>query len=135
MLSCPKCDFKTSLDNSFHEKRKDVLKIMNSDYWEDAEVINIDGEMIKVGKEVVKDPDYWIEAKISKSVKGVKQLMVLVGSKKKQDKTQLFIDIDNEKLSFDQNDKHPKELLTKVTAEFKESKSKMELKDTTDKDS
>lgn len=129
VLSCPKCDFRITLDKSFYEKRKDVLKIMNSDYWKDAEIVNIDGEMTKVGKEVVEDPDYWVKAYISKNIKGVKQLMVLVGSKKETDKTQLFLDIDNEKLSFDQNDKHPREIFSKVIAEFKESKSEIELKE------
>jgi hypothetical protein len=128
VLSCPKCDFRITLDKSFYEKRKDILKIMNSDYWKDAEIVNIDGEMIKVGKEVVKDEDYWVEASISKSVKGVKQLMVLVGSKKETDKIQLFVDIDNEKLSFDQKDKHPKEIFTKVVATFKDTESKIEQK-------
>lgn len=129
LLSCPKCDFKITLDKSYYEKQEDAAKIMNSDYWKDAEIVNIDGEMIKINKEVIKDSDYWIEAKVSKSIKGVKQLMVLVGSKKETDKTQLFLDIDNEKLSFDQKDKHPKEILAKVTAEFKESKSEIELKE------
>ena len=129
LLSCPKCDFHIELDKSYYDKEKDALKIIVSDYWKDAENVNIDGEVIKVGKEIIKDPDYWVEASISKNTKGVKQLMVLVGSKKENDKVQLFVDIDNEKLSFDQNNKHPKELLTKVTAEFKESKSKMELKE------
>jgi hypothetical protein len=135
LLSCPKCDFHIELDKSYYEKEKDALKIIASDYWKDAEVVNIDGEVIKVGKEIIKDPDYWVKAYISKSIKGVKQLMVLVGSKKEDDKVQLFIDIDNEKLSFDQNNRHPKELLTKVTAEFKGSKSQMELKEEKKKDS
>jgi len=128
ILTCPKCDFKVTLNKSYYEKQEDAAKIMNSDYWRDAEVVNIDGEMTKVGKEVVVDPDYWVKAYISKSIKGVKQLMVLVGSKKETDKTQLFLDIDNEKLSFDQKDIHPREIFAKVVAEFKESKSEIELK-------
>lgn len=54
--------------------------------------------------------------------------MVLIGSKKQNDKVQLFADIDNQKLGFDQNNIHPKELLAKVTAEFKESISEIKLK-------
>ena len=129
LLSCPKCDFKVTLDKTYYEKQEDAAKIMNSDYWKDAEVVNIDGEMTKVGKEVIEDPDYWVKAYISKSIQGVKQLMVLVGSKKETAKIQLFLDIDNEKLSFDQKDKHPREILAKVIAEFKESKSEIELKE------
>ncbi len=127
-LSCPKCDLQIRLNKSFYEKKDDALKIMQSNYFKDAEIVNIDGEMIKINKEVIKDSDYWIEAKVSKSIKGVKQLMILIGSRKEKDKTQLFIDIDNEKLSFDQNNKHPKEILTKVVATFKDTESKIERK-------
>lgn len=134
-LSCPKCDFKITLDKSYYKKQDDAAKIMNADYFKDAEIINIDGEMMKLNKDSTDDPDYWVKSKISRNKNGVKQLMVLAGSKKEEDYIQLFLDIDNEKLSFDQNNKHPKELLTKVTAEFKESKSKMELKEEAIKDS
>ncbi len=127
-LTCPKCDFQITLNKPYHEKKEDVAKIIHSDYWKDADVVNIDGEMTKVGKEVVEDSDYWVRAYISKNIKGVKQLMVLVGSKKETDKTQLFIDIDNEKLSFDQKDKHPKEIFTKVVATFKDTEAKIEKK-------
>lgn len=129
LLSCPKCDFHIELDKSFYDMKEDALKIIVSDYWKDAEMVNIDGEMTKINKEIVKDSDYWITASISKSIKGGKQLMILIGSKKETDKTQLFLDIDNEKLSFDQKDKHPREILAKVIAEFKESKSEIELKE------
>jgi hypothetical protein len=128
VIVCPKCDFKMKLDKPLHEAKDDARKIMEADYFKDAEIINIDGEMIKVGKEVIKDDDYWIEAKVSKSPKGVKQLMVLVGSKKDEDKAQLFLDIDNEKLSFDQNNKHPSEILAKVVAVFKKTKSEIQTK-------
>lgn len=54
--------------------------------------------------------------------------MVLLGSRKEKDKSQLFLEIDDQKLSFDQKDKHPKELLAKVVAEFKDSSSEINLK-------
>ncbi len=128
IVFCPKCDFKTKLNRDLYQAKKDACKIMEADYFKDAEIINVDGEMIKIGKEVIKDKDYWVEAKISKDCKGTKQLMILVGGRKGEDKTQLFLDIDNEKLAFDQNNKHPKEIFTKVVATFKQTEAQISTK-------
>ena len=42
-------------------------------------------------------------------------------------KTQVFVDIDDEQLRFDKSDKHPKEVLCKLTAEFKDTKINQEF--------
>ena len=124
---CPKqrCNFEIILDKSIEEKEKDFLDVLESLNYKDAEIINIDGELISVQKEEQKDKDYWIEAKLSKNKKGQVQLMVLAGSKKQKDKTQLFLDPSNEKLTFDQNNDHPKKFFAKVIAVFKDSKSEI----------
>lgn len=122
-FSCPQCDFTVSMKKDYPYLRDDIEKIICADSFKDAEIVNIDGESIKIAKEEGKDSDYWLEASISKNSKGVKQVMVLAGSRKNEDKTQLFLDIDNEKLSFDQNNDHPKKLLAKVTATFKDTTS------------
>ena len=54
--------------------------------------------------------------------------MVLAGSKKQKDKTQLFLDPSNEKLTFDQNNDHPRKIFAKVIAVFKGSKSGIVVK-------
>lgn len=122
---CTRCDFKVTLNRSIEEKADDLVGIVESQKYRDAEIINIDGELIKVQREEVADCDYWADVKISKNKKDEIQLMVLAGSKKNKDKTQLFIDPKNEKVSFDQNNDHPVEIFSKITATFKKSNSKI----------
>lgn len=124
---CIQCDFSIILDTLLKHKADHFLKILQSQKYKDAEIVNIDGDLIRIQRQEVKDSDYWIDAKISKDKKGNLQLMVLAGSKKTKDKVQLFLDPSNEKLSFDQNDSHPKEIFSKVLAIFKDSNSEIKL--------
>lgn len=121
--SCVKCDFKITLNKSIEEKSDEFEKIFESLRYKDAEIINIDGELIRVQREEQTDDDYWIDAKISKNKKGDVQLMILAGSRKTKDKTQLFLDPQNERLSFDQNNDHPTKVFSEVVAKFKNSSS------------
>ncbi len=120
---CFKCGFKIILNSTIEEKASDLIDVLESEKNIDAEIINVDGELIKVQREEIKDSDYWVDVKISKNKKGEAQLMVLAGSKKEKDKTQLFIDPKKERLAFDQNNDHPAKVFSKVTAMFKNSKS------------
>ncbi|OGY35231.1 MAG: hypothetical protein A3D99_00990 [Candidatus Andersenbacteria bacterium RIFCSPHIGHO2_12_FULL_45_11] len=122
---CIKCDFKITLNKDIADKGTDFINILESLKYKDAEIINIDGDLIRVQREEKKDEDYWIDVKISKNKKDELQLMVLAGSKKGQDKVQLFLDPHNERLSFDQNNHHPKEIFAKVIAIFKNSKTEI----------
>ncbi|MBU0568863.1 hypothetical protein KJ693_12665 [bacterium] len=127
---CINCDFKITLDKSIEDKGKDFLCVKDSLQYKDAEIINIDGELIKVQRKEQKDEDYWIDVKMSRNKKGELQLMVLAGSRKSKDKTQLFLDPKNERLAFDQNNDHPSKIFTKVVGIFKNSKSEIHSKDT-----
>jgi hypothetical protein len=126
---CVKCDFKITLKKSIEDKATDFIKVLDSFEYEDAEIINIDGELIRVQREEKKDKDYWIDVKMSKNKKGELQLMVLAGSKKSKDKAHLFLEPKSERLAFDQNNDHPSQIFTKVVGIFKNSKSKICSKD------
>lgn len=127
--TCIKCDFKITLSKSLEDCAVDILDIIETQGYKDADVINLEGDLIRIGKEEVKDDDYWIDAKLSKNNRGEVQLMVMAGHKKIDDKVQLFIDPKNERLAFDQNNRHPREVFSKVTAVFKNSISEILLKD------
>jgi hypothetical protein len=118
---CIKCEFKITLNKSIFEKANDVKRILESDQYKNSEIINLDGDSIRVSRQQIDDFDYWADVKISKNKKGQIQLMVLAGSKKENDKAQLFIEPKNEKLSFDQNNLHPKEVFVRVDAIFRDS--------------
>lgn len=125
---CIDCNFNITLPDDISNLSNKISYILESEYVQEYDVINLDGELVKIKNESEKDEDYWINVKISKNKEDKKQLMVLIGSRKNKDKVQLFADIDNQKLNFDQNDSHPKELLAKVVAEFKDSFSEINLK-------
>lgn len=125
---CIDCNFGISLDKPLYAKATDFLKVLRSDRYKDAEVINIDNELVRIKRGGEDDGDYWIDAKISKNKKDELQLMVLVGSKKEKDKVQLFLDPKNERLAFDQNNSHPRRIFAKVIGIFKNSKSEISLR-------
>lgn len=125
---CIDCDFKITVDKEINDLTRYLIKVYKAQTFKDAEVINIDNELVKVQRKYEKDDDYWVDAKISKNKKGELQLMVLAGSNKEADKTQLFIEPTNEKLSFDQNNKHPREVFAIIEAIFKNTKSKINTK-------
>lgn len=122
---CVKCDFKIILNKAVEDMGNDLLNIIDSLKYKDAEIVNIDGELIRVQREEKIDNDYWVDVKISKNKKDQLQLMVLAGSKKDKDKSQLFLDPQNERLSFDQNNDHPRKVFAKVIATFKNSKTEI----------
>jgi hypothetical protein len=126
---CVKCDFKITLNKSIEDKGSDFLRVFDSLKYKDAEIINIDGELIRVQREEKRDEDYWVDVKISKNKKGELQLMVLAGSKKSKDKTQLFLEPKHERLAFDQNNDHPRQIFAKVVGIFKNSTSEIHSKD------
>ena len=118
---CIRCEFKITSNRSIYGSSLIVEKILNSDQYKNSEIINLDGDSIRVSRQQIDDFDYWADVKISKNKKGQIQLMVLAGSKKENDKAQLFIEPKNEKLSFDQNNLHPKEVFVRVDAIFRDS--------------
>ena len=122
---CIDCDFKVTLSDEVKNLCEKILVIINSDYLKDYQIVNLDGELVKINNETKKDEDYWIDVKLSKNKNKGKQLMVLVGTRKSdvKDKTQLFFDIENEKVSFDHNDTPPREIFLKVVGTFKNSET------------
>lgn len=126
---CVKCNYRVTLRKPLDDLANDFIQIYESLQYKDAEIINIDGDLIKIQRDFQKDDDYWVDVKLSKNKKGQLQLMVLAGSKKDGDKAQLFLDPANERLAFDQNNNHPTQIFTKVIAIFKKSTTEMNSQD------
>lgn len=126
---CIKCDFKITLNKSIEDKGNDFLAVLDSLKYKDADIINIDGELLRIQRKEINDEDYWIDVKLSKNQKGELQLMVLAGSKKDNLKVQLFLDPQKERLAFDQNNDHPTKIFAKVMGIFKNSKSEIHFED------
>ena len=71
------------------------------------------------------DENYWVQAKLTE--KAGKRVAVIYfgekikGEQKKTDYAQVFIDLEDEQLRFDRNNKNPMNILSKLTAEFRDS--------------
>lgn len=90
----------------------------------DADIVDLDGYQVPIVKAVPpeKDSEYWAEVRINDTKRG-KQLVVYAGKRGDADKTQMFLDLENDKITFDQNNMHPNDVFTKVTADFRSGKS------------
>lgn len=89
----------------------------------DAEIVSIDGYQIPIAKAKTpnKDDAYWVEARINDTKQG-KQVVVYAGKRGESDKSQIFVDIENDKISFDQNNIHPNDIFFRLEGQFKSGK-------------
>ena len=90
---------------------------------QDAEIMDIDGYQIPIAKvePPEKDDQYWLQARINDTKRG-KQLVVYAGKRGDRDKAQMFLDLENDKITFDQNNLHPNDVFTRVVAEFRDGR-------------
>jgi hypothetical protein len=107
------------LPRTFGEEKQYVLAKIDAQIFAKMPTISLDDELIPVAKKELKDTDYWILAKVTKSKSGTR-LIVWAGSKKDKNKAQLFVEPELQRMSFDQNDDHPTEVFAKVEATFKD---------------
>jgi len=119
---CFNCKKKYVLNKPYEALRGEVdLKYQASKNW-GAEIINLDLLPTKVTSED-KDDNYKIIAKLGqKDGKRTAVVYILDRNEHKGEKAQFFIDVDDEMIRFDKNDKHPMQLLAKIEAEFLSSK-------------
>jgi len=110
-------------NNSFHVLQRRFQAALESANLKDADIVDIDGYQVPIAKATppTKDSEYWAEVRINNTKRG-KQLVVYAGKRGANDKTQIFVDPENDKISFDQNNMHPNEVFTKITAEFDSGK-------------
>jgi hypothetical protein len=110
-------DFK---GGDFAVLRRRFLAAVEALNLKDAKIVSIDGYQIPISKAnpATDDPDYWAKVQINDTKQG-KQLVVYAGRRGDRDKVQMFLDLENDKISFDQNNIHPKDVFTRVVAEFR----------------
>lgn len=132
-ITCFNCKRKLTINKSFEELKREVnLKYQASKNW-DVEIINLDLLPTKVSSED-NDENYKIIAKLGqKDGKRTAIVYILDRIEKIGEKAQFFIDVDDEMIRFDKDDKHPMKLLAKIEAEFLESKHKFINKNGTEK--
>ncbi len=89
-------------------------------------------------EEKLKDDSYFIVGKIGQS-NGKRTAVLYMGEildkQEQKDKVQIFVDIEDGQIRFDKSNMNPVQLLTKITVEFKDSKTTTEATTTEDLES
>lgn len=124
---CLNCKKDCLLGKEYTDYIQDLQLIMSAYDYEGIEVLNLDNELTPIiPKERDESDDYWVEVKLTKDKSENVSAVVYFGSKKENDKAQMFVDVKNERLGFDQNNLHPNHVLAKVEATFKNSSTCMQ---------
>ncbi|HEX5395264.1 MAG TPA: hypothetical protein VFW52_02875 [Candidatus Saccharimonadales bacterium] len=125
LLKCPEDSERFTLRHHLAQDAELARQKIFHDSVENLELVRIDPEGYQVvAKETLrKDPNFWIEAKLSNTSKGL-QLMVQTGKKDQSgEKVQLFVEPAAKRMDFDRggSDIHPSGIFTKVVADFKDT--------------
>lgn len=124
---CLNCKNDYLLDKEYNDYIQDLQLIMSAHDYEGGEVLNLDNELIPIlPKQRGENEGYWVEVKLTKDKSENVSAVVYFGNKKENDKAQMFVDVKNERLGFDQNNLHPNHVLAKVEATFKNSSTCMQ---------
>jgi hypothetical protein len=119
---CPKCKkeyfFKGYEEKNIEELQFNVYQLFQASLRQNYDVVTLDTPPAKV-KANDEDEYYAIWANMTQQ-KGKRLGLVYMAEKGNKDKVQMFIDLDNQQVRHDPANKHPKELLAKVTVEFNE---------------
>lgn len=132
-LYCSNCHKIYKLTKDFELVRQEVHLKYEGFKTLDHPIYSLDLPPTKVSDEDNEDENYWVEARIVEK-DGKKYAIVYFGEKiknqTKKDYSQFFIDLEDEQIRFDKNNKNPMELLAKLIAEFKQSKFIIQSKKT-----
>jgi hypothetical protein len=132
-LVCPVDDkLFTVKDNDLSLAVRRFHSTVESLHLKDAEIVSIDGYQIPIAKAKApnKDDTYWIETRINDTKQG-KQVVVYAGKRGQNDKSQIFVDIENDKITFDQNNIHPNDIFFRLEGQFKSGR-KVKLEEASD---
>ena len=101
-----------------------MINRIDAKIFEGMEVINLDDEATPITKKKVesKDNKYFLTAQVMDSKRGV-QVVIYAGEKGKAEKTQIFADPKNKRLSFDQKDLKPTDVFLRIEGTFDDGSS------------
>lgn len=118
---CDSCNKDYKMNFAGNDVIDFVSKEIESSYLNALDLIDIDGALTPVRKiknENLND-DYYLVSQVNKSNRST-QVVLYAGKKGKHDKCQIFITPEERRLSFDQHDISPQDLLSKITVEFRD---------------
>ena len=119
MLQCEDCQNPYVLPRSYGVELSYVIDKVDSKIFKGMKFINLDDEAIPIAKtkKSSQDNKFFVTAQLMKSKVGLR-LIIYAGEKGGKEKTQIFVEPDIKRLSFDQNNLHPKDVFSKIEATF-----------------
>ena len=118
-LKCEDCGKLHIIPRKLSSEQQYVIDKVDAKVFKSMKFINLDNEAIPIAedKKSSKDGKYFVTALLTESKTG-KRLVVYAGERGKKEKTQIFVEPEIKRLSFDQKDLHPTEVFTKLEATF-----------------
>ncbi len=120
VLKCEECDSPYEIPREYGIEQTYVLNKIDSRQFKQMKTINLDDEAVPLAVDRIdpsKESPYWLEVRLVESKTG-RRLVIYAGEKGREGKTQIFVEPDIQRLSFDQTDRHPSEIFLKVEATF-----------------
>jgi len=121
LLKCEDCESPYKIPRNFAKEKIYVIDKVDAKIFKGMKLINLDDESIPLAEKKVSSEDnkYFVNALLTKSKVGLR-VVIYAGEKGKKEKTQIFVEPEIKRLSFDQKDLHPSDVFTKVEAIFKD---------------
>jgi len=122
-LKCEDCKTLYEIPRNHSEETRYVLDRIDAKVFKGMKVLNLDDEQVPIAKDKVKDSKHFVKAELMASTKVGKRLVIYagkLGKKGKKNRTQIFVEPETKRLSFDQTDLHPTEVFTELEATFKD---------------
>jgi hypothetical protein len=117
VLSCQACEETYTIPRQFNREVRYVSETVEAKKRKQIKALNLDEEAVPLASDKASNDDYFVKALLTKSNTGLR-LVVYAGEKGQADKTQIFVEPEIKRLSFDQNNLNPSEVFLKFEAEF-----------------
>jgi hypothetical protein len=127
-VTCFNCGKSRKIHEDFEALRIKVNEKYKASRLKKAEIINLDLVPTSVSASD-EDDNFWVKVKMGQK-NGKRVAVVYIGEKanKTGEKVQLFVDLEKDQLRADLSDIPPEQLLSVITAVFKESKQLLEAR-------
>lgn len=123
---CPKCNEEIPID-SFKNIQSKCMRMLNIPEFKDAKLIRLDDWYVPEIKSKEKpDSNYWIKTEVKTDKDGDTIVVIYVGHKGTDGKTQYFIKPEKLQLSSDHKDLDPAKILSKIEVTLKDRKLSQE---------
>lgn len=118
-LRCEDCNKEYLIPRDYPDEETYVKDRLDAKVFKSMQVLNLDDEAIPLAQDRVetKDGKFFVVANLNESKTG-KRLVLYAGEKGKSNKTQIFVEPEIKRLSFDHKDLHPTDVFAKVEATF-----------------